>query len=110
MGGSGVLPFSWLVPNYADGEALRRGRRLACRIFLRRRSDLGVTSTSSSSAMNSMACSRLRALCGTRRMRVVGGGSAHVGELLFADDVHVEIVVAGVLADDHAFVNLDARR
>ena len=35
------------------------GRRFACRIFLRRRSDFGVTSTNSSSAMNSMACSRL---------------------------------------------------
>jgi hypothetical protein len=39
----------------------RLGRRFCCRIFLRRRSDLGVTSTISSSAMNSMACSRFRA-------------------------------------------------
>ena len=34
-------------------------RRLAGRVFLRRRNDLGVTSTNSSSAINSMACSRL---------------------------------------------------
>src|ERR1700733_6261777 len=50
------------------GVGLRRGRRLACRIFLRRRKDLGVTSTSSSSAINSMACSRFMGLKGTRRM------------------------------------------
>src|SRR5277367_2913379 len=50
------------------GVGLRRGRRLACRIFLRRRKDFGVTSTSSSSAMNSMACSRFIGLKGTRRI------------------------------------------
>ena len=33
---------------------------------------------------------------------------AHVGELLFADGVDVEIVVARVLTDDHAFVDFDA--
>jgi len=32
----------------------------------------------------------------------------HVGQLLFADDVDVEIVVAAVLADDHALVHIDA--
>src|ERR1035438_8868592 len=36
----------------------------------------------------------------------VGGGSAHVGELLFLDDVDVEIGIAGIFADDHAFVDL----
>src|ERR1700722_11132916 len=50
------------------GVGLRRGRRLAWRIFLRRRKDLGVTSTTSSSAMNSIACSRFIGLKGTRRM------------------------------------------
>jgi protein-S-isoprenylcysteine O-methyltransferase Ste14 len=38
------------------------GRLLAWRTFLRRRSWVGVTSTNSSSAMNSMACSRLSVL------------------------------------------------
>ena len=38
------------------------GRRLACSTRLRRRRDLGVTSTSSSSAMNSMHCSSVRFL------------------------------------------------
>ena len=37
------------------------GRLFCCRIRLRRRSDLGVTSTTSSSAINSMACSRFNA-------------------------------------------------
>src|ERR1035438_4287970 len=40
----------------------------------------------------------------------VGGGSAHVGELLFLDDVDVEIGIAGVFADDHAFVDLGSGR
>src|SRR6187399_558080 len=34
---------------------------------------------------------------------------ANVRELLLARDVHVEVVRAVVLADDHAFVHLDAR-
>ena len=34
--------------------------------------------------------------------------SAHVGQLFFADCVYVKVVVFGVLADDHAFVNFDA--
>ena len=72
------------------------------------RRDLGVTSTSSSSAMNSMDCSSVSCLKGTRRSGVVGAGGAHVGELLFADAVDVEVVVARVLADDHAFVDFDA--
>ena len=92
----------------ATGTAFFLGRRLACRIFLRRRSDLGVTSTSSSSAMNSRLCSRLRVRKGIRRIAFIGGGGAHVGQLLFAHGVDVEIVVARVLADDHAFVDLHA--
>src|SRR5690349_13368245 len=31
----------------------------------------------------------------------IGTGRAHVGELLFTHCVYVEVVVAGVLADDH---------
>ena len=40
----------------------------------------------------------------------VGGRSAHVGQLLFLDDVDVEVGIAGVLADDHAFVDFRAGR
>lgn len=36
-------------------------------------------------------------------------GCAHVGELLFLGGVHVDVVVAVVLADDHAFVDGIAR-
>src|SRR5581483_10766418 len=47
-------------------------------------------------------------LVGDEAEGLVGARCAHVGELLFADSVDVEVVVAGVLADDHAFVDLDA--
>src|SRR5471030_2575884 len=40
----------------------------------------------------------------------VRGGGAHVGELLLLDDVDVQIGIAGVFADDHAFIDLNARR
>src|SRR5260370_32828419 len=45
-----------------------RFRLFDCRTFLRSRRDFGVTSTNSSSAMNSIACSRLRLRYGTRRI------------------------------------------
>src|ERR1044071_10383102 len=35
---------------------------------------------------------------------------AHVAELLLAADVHVQVDVAGVLADDHALVRSEERR
>src|SRR5207249_294367 len=41
--------------------------------------------------------------------RLVGGGGAHVGLLLFLGDVDVHVGFAGVVADDHAFVNFNAR-
>ncbi len=57
-----------LITSLSDGRSSysapfsqRLGRLFCCRTLLRRRSDLGVTSTTSSSAMNSMACSRFRA-------------------------------------------------
>src|ERR1700723_2888411 len=43
-------------------------RRFDCKIFWRRRSDFGVISANSSSAMNSMACSRFICWKGTRRI------------------------------------------
>ena len=39
---------------------------------------------------------------------LIGAGGAHVGHVLFADDVDVEVLVARMLADDHALVDLDA--
>ena len=39
----------------------------------------------------------------------VGGRGAHVGQLLFSHDVDVEVGIARVFADDHAFVNFGAR-
>src|SRR6476661_2364380 len=42
-------------------------------------------------------------------LEVVRGGGAHVGELLLLGDVDVHVVGAGVLADDHALVDLRRR-
>ena len=39
---------------------------------------------------------------------VIGAGSTHIGQLLFADHVYVEVVVARVLADDE-FVEVTAK-
>src|SRR5208283_682935 len=39
----------------------------------------------------------------------VGGGRAHVGELLFLGDIDFHVLLAGVFAHDHAFVNFDDR-
>src|ERR1700680_2725178 len=82
---------------------------LAFRTFVRRRMDLGVTSTISSWRTNSMACSRLK---DTRRRQadcLVCRRRAHVGELLLFGDVDVQVGIAGVFAHDHHFVNLGTR-
>src|SRR6478609_6707768 len=42
-------------------------------------------------------------------LEVVRAGGAHVGELLLLGDVDVHVVGTGVLADDHALVDLGAR-
>src|SRR5882762_1061608 len=39
----------------------------------------------------------------------VGAGRAHVGLLLFLGNVDVHILLAGILAEDHAFIDLDGR-
>ena len=39
----------------------------------------------------------------------IGGGCAHVGQLLLAHGVHIEIGIFRILADDHAFIEIDAR-
>ena len=88
----------------------QRGRgRSASSTTLRRRTFFGVTSTHSSSAMNSSACSSDIARGGTSRTRSSEPGGADVRELLLLGGVHVHLVGARVLADDHALVDLDAR-
>ena len=59
------------------------GRMFDARIRLRRRMLDGVTSTSSSSLMNSIACSRPSLRGGTRRIASSARRRAHVGLLLF---------------------------
>src|SRR5690348_17238401 len=43
-------------------------------------------------------------------LKFLTGGLADVGDLLLLGDVHVHVVAARVLADDHALVDLGARR
>ena len=98
------------LPRYAASR-LAFLRSCSFRWRLRMRIDCGVTSTSSSSAMNSTAYSSVS--CDRRHQahRFVGARRAHVGELLALDRVDDEVVVAAVDADDHAFVqHLAGRR
>ena len=53
-----------------------------------------------------MACSRFKRAEGHQANGFIGGGRAHVGQFFLADDVDVEIVIAGILADNHAFVDI----
>ena len=69
----------------------------------------GVTSSSSSSRIHSSACSSDIRCGGTRCTRVLGRRGAHVGELLLLHDVDVDVLLARVLADDHALVDPIAR-
>src|SRR5580765_6374827 len=51
-----------------------------------------------------------RQLAGRQEMNAfLGGGGAHVGELLLADDVDVDVFFPRVLAHDHALVDALAR-
>ena len=87
-----------------------RSRRRSCwdSIRLRRRIDRGVTSTSSSPAMNSIAdFSVIRPWRGQPQGLVVRMGP-DVRELLFLGRVDVHVAGTAVLADDHALVDLDA--
>ena len=76
---------------------------------LRRRIDFGVTSTHSSSRMNSSACSSESGRGGIRRTSSSALDGAHVRQLLRLRRVDVEILGARVLADDHPLVDLVAR-
>ena len=78
------------------------GRMFAARIVFRSRMLDGVTSTSSSSLMNSIACSRPSLRGGIRRMASSARRRAHVRLLLFLRDVDVHVGRPRVLADDHA--------
>ena len=75
---------------------------------LRRRTTSGVTSTHSSSRRNSSAWSSDSWRCGHQPDELVGGRGAHVRQLLLLGGVDVEVLGAGVLADDHALVDLVA--
>ena len=75
---------------------------------LRIRTAAGVTSMHSSPRQNSSACSMLMQLRRDQPLQLVAGGGAHVGELLLLGRVDVHVVGAGVLADDHALVDLGA--
>ena len=81
-------------------------RSLSVRSRLRIRIAFGVTSTSSSSAIHSMAVSSVCTGGGVELDRLVVGVGADVGLLLLPDDVDHHVVRAGALADDHALVDL----
>ena len=90
-------------------RAAARARRVWSSSTLRMRTASGVTSTHSSSRQNSRDCSRESLRGGTSRSSTSAAGGAHVGELLLLGDVDVHVVDAGVLADDHALVDLGRR-
>ena len=71
-------------------------------IFLRIRSDFGVTSSSSSVSMKSSACSRLRDTRRCEPERLVGTGGTGVGQMFCLADVEFNILGFAVLSDDHA--------
>ena len=77
---------------------------------LRSRIDSGVTSTSSSPAMNSRALSSVIGRGRRQAQRLVVRVRPDVGELLLLGRVDVHVARAAVLADDHPLVDLDARR
>ena len=69
----------------------------------------GVTSTHSSSRQNSRHCSSDSSRGGISFSNLSEVDGAHVGQLLLLGDVDVHVVGAGVLADDHALVDLGGR-
>ena len=72
---------------------------------LRIRTDLGVSSTSSSSSIHSSAVSSVIMRGGRQPDRLVMAGGADIGELFLAAYVDRQIGLARILADDHALVN-----
>ena len=102
----------WALSREVPGQvwclrrAVSRPRWVWSSTTLRSRTAAGVTSTHSSSRQNSSACSSESLRGGISFSVSSAGGRAHVGELLLLGDVHVHVVGAGVLADDHAFVDL----
>ena len=98
-------------PSFAAAlaRAAVRAARWRSRTTLRMRTASGVTSTHSSSRQNSSALLEAELARRDDLLEVVGGGGAHVGQLLLLGDVDVHVVGAGVLADDHALVDLGGR-
>ena len=69
------------------------------------RTEAGVTSTSSSSLMNSMACSRLRSF-GGMSCRASSDPAALILVSFFSfDDIDIEIILSRILTDHHPFVD-----
>ena len=81
----------------------------AARIRLRSRMLVGVTSTSSSSLMNSIACSRPSLRGGIRRIASSADEARMLVCFFSLRDVDVHVRRARVLADQHAFVDLGRR-
>ena len=87
-------------------RAVMRARSVWSSTTLRMRTTSGVTSTHSSSRANSRDSSSVRLRGGMRFSKLSAVDGAHVGELLLLGDVDVHVLVARVLADDHALVDL----
>ena len=107
--GIGFAPSARRVAQDLGGRAAarRRARSDWSRITLRIRTVEGVTSTHSSSRMNSSACSSESWSGGTSRTVSSDGGRPHVGLLLLLGRVDVHVLGPGVLPDDHPLVDLD---
>ena len=67
-----------------------------------------VTSTSSSSLMNSRHCSKLRMRWRDQLERFVGPSCTGVGDMLFLAYIHYNIFTLRADADDHAFIDFQA--
>src|SRR5262249_21272555 len=89
--------------------AFFRGRRVGWRVGLGTRTGRGGTPPGASVGAEPVALFQVRGAEGRTAVGAMCGGGAHVGELLLAQAVHVQVVVAGVLADHHALVNLGSR-
>ena len=85
-------------------------RRSCCeRSRFRSRIDAGVTSTSSSPAMNSIADFERDRRWRRQPQRLVVGVRPDIRELLLLRRVDIHVAGPAVLADDHPLVHLDAR-
>ena len=95
-------------PAAARTARASRTRLVLSSATLRSRTALGVTSTHSSARRNSSAWSSDSSRLGTRRTSSSAVEEAHVGQVLLLAGVDVEVLGPGVLAHDHALVDLVA--